>query len=143
VLIALFAIQWRGTESVGRVFGPVMIVWFIAIAASGLVAIVAHPAIWGALDPRHAAGFVVHHGIFGFLVFGAVVLCVTGAEALYADMSHFGRKPITLAWYGLVLPALLLNYLGQGAVVIGDPKALASPFYALTTGPTLWPIRSR
>jgi KUP system potassium uptake protein len=140
VLIALFAIQWRGTQSVGRVFGPVMIVWFIAIAASGLVAIVAHPAIWSALDPRHAAGFVVHHGIFGFLVFGAVVLCVTGAEALYADMSHFGRKPIALAWYGLVLPALLLNYLGQGAVVIGDPKALASPFYALTTGPMLWPM---
>jgi KUP system potassium uptake protein len=140
VLIALFAIQWLGTQSVGQVFGPVMIVWFIAIGASGLVAIVAHPAIWAALDPRHAAGFVVHHGVVGLLVFGAVVLCVTGAEALYADMSHFGRTPIALAWYGLVLPALLLNYLGQGAVVIGDPKALASPFYALTTGPMLWPM---
>jgi KUP system potassium uptake protein len=140
VLIALFAIQWRGTESVGRIFGPVMIVWFVAIAVSGLAAIVAHPAIWAALDPRHAVNFTFHHGIFGFLVFGAIVLCVTGAEALYADMSHFGRKPIALAWYAIVLPALLLNYLGQGAVVIGDPKALASPFYALTTGWTLWPM---
>ena len=140
VLIALFAIQWRGTDSVGRIFGPVMILWFIAIGASGLVAIIAHPTIWAALDPRHAASFVVHHGIFGFLVFGAVVLCVTGAEALYADMSHFGRAPIALAWYALVLPTLLLNYLGQGAVVIGDPKAIASPFYALTTGPMLWPM---
>jgi KUP system potassium uptake protein len=117
-----------------------MILWFTAIAAAGLVAIVKHPAIWAALDPRHAAGFVFHHGLVGFLVFGAIVLCVTGAEALYADMSHFGRKPIALAWYGCVLPALLLNYLGQGALVIGDPKALASPFYALTTGPMLWPM---
>jgi KUP system potassium uptake protein len=140
VLIALFAVQWRGTQSVGRVFGPVMVAWFLAIAASGLVAIVAHPVILAALDPRRALGFAFHHGIYGFLIFGAVVLCVTGAEALYADMSHFGRKPIALAWYGLVLPALLLNYLGQGAVLVADPKALASPFYALTTGPLLWPM---
>ncbi len=140
VLIALFSIQWRGTQSVGGIFGPVMILWFLAIGLSGLVAIVAHPAIVAALDPRHALGFAFHHGIFGFLVFGAVVLCVTGAEALYADMSHFGRKPIALAWYAIVLPALLLNYLGQGAMVIGNPKALESPFYALTTGWTLWPM---
>jgi KUP system potassium uptake protein len=140
VLIALFAIQWRGTQSVGRVFGPVMIAWFTAIAVTGLVAIVAHPAIWAALDPRHAVGFVFHHGVVGLLVFGAVVLCVTGAEALYADMSHFGRRPIALAWYGCVLPALLLNYLGQGALIISNPAALASPFYALTTGPMLWPM---
>jgi KUP system potassium uptake protein len=140
VLIVLFSIQWRGTESVGRIFGPVMVLWFIAIGASGLVAILGHPAILAALDPRHAAGFVAHHGIFGFLVFGAVVLCVTGAEALYADMSHFGRKPIALAWYALVLPTLLLNYMGQGALVVADPKALTSPFYALTTGPMLWPM---
>ncbi len=140
VLIALFSIQWRGTQSVGGIFGPVMILWFLAIGLSGLVAIVVHPAIVAALDPRHALGFAFHHGIFGFLVFGAVVLCVTGAEALYADMSHFGRKPIALAWYAIVLPALLLNYLGQGAMVIGNPKALESPFYALTTGWTLWPM---
>ncbi len=140
LLIALFSIQWRGTQSVGRVFGAVMVAWFIAIALTGLVSVVKHPAIWAALDPRHAVGFATHHGMMGFLVFGAVVLCVTGAEALYADMSHFGRKPIALAWYGLVLPALLLNYLGQGAVVIGDPSALASPFYALSTGPMLWPM---
>jgi KUP system potassium uptake protein len=140
VLIALFGIQWRGTETVGRLFGPVMIVWFTAIALTGLIAIVAHPAILAAFDPRHAAGFAFHHGLVGFLVFGAVVLCVTGAEALYADMSHFGRRPIALAWYGCVLPALLLNYLGQGALVINDPKVLASPFYALTTGPLLLPM---
>jgi KUP system potassium uptake protein len=140
VLIALFAIQWRGTQSVGRIFGPVMIAWFTAIAATGLVAILAHPAIWQALDPRYAAGFVFHHGVVGFLVFGAVVLCVTGAEALYADMSHFGRRPIALAWYGCVLPALLLNYLGQGALILSNPKALSSPFYALTTGWMLWPM---
>jgi len=140
VLIALFAVQWRGTQSVGRVFGPVMVAWFAAIAVSGLTAIVRHPAILAALDPRHALGFAFHHGIYGFLIFGAVVLCVTGAEALYADMSHFGRKPIALAWYGLVLPALLLNYLGQGALVVADPSALASPFYALTPGWMLWPM---
>jgi KUP system potassium uptake protein len=140
VLIALFSIQWRGTENVGRCFGPIMVAWFLAIGATGLAAILAHPAIVAALDPRHAVGFVAHHGIFGFLVFGAVVLCVTGAEALYADMSHFGRKPIALAWYGLVLPALLLNYMGQGGIVIGNPQALASPFYALTSGWMLWPM---
>jgi KUP system potassium uptake protein len=140
VLVALFSIQWRGTQSVGGLFGPVMIAWFVAIAVSGLAGIVSHPAILAAVDPRHAAAFVTHHGVSGFLIFGAVVLCVTGAEALYADMSHFGRKPIALAWYALVLPSLLLNYLGQGAIVIGNPKALESPFYALTTGWTLWPM---
>ena len=140
LLIALFAIQSRGTERVGGLFGPVMVLWFVAIALSGLIAIAAAPAVVAAFDPRHAVYFATHHGIFGFLVFGAVVLCVTGAEALYADMSHFGRRPITLGWYVLVFPSLLCNYLGQGARVMVDPHALESSFYALTPGWTLIPM---
>ncbi len=140
ILLGLFAIQWRGTRSVGVVFGPVMASWFVAIAISGLVAIVAHPAILAALNPFWAVWFVTHHGIFGFLIFGAIILGMTGAEALYADMSHFGRIPITLAWYAFVLPALVLNYVGQGAIVVADPKMLGSPFYALTPGWTLLPM---
>jgi KUP system potassium uptake protein len=140
ILIALFAIQWRGTGRVGAVFGPIMALWFIAIAASGAFAIVAHPAIIAALDPLRAAWFVTHHGIFGFLIFGAIVLGMTGAEALYADMSHFGRKPITLAWYSFVFPALVLNYVGQAATISAQPAALHSPFYALTQGWVLLPM---
>jgi KUP system potassium uptake protein len=140
ILLGLFAIQWRGTQSVGVIFGPIMAFWFVAIAASGLIAIAAHPAILAALNPLHAVRFVTHHGIFGFLIFGAIILGMTGAEALYADMSHFGRIPITLAWYGFVFPALILNYAGQGALVAADPRALDSPFYALTQGWTLIPM---
>jgi len=142
ILIALFCIQSRGTERVGKLFGPVMVLWFVAIAVAGLVAIVREPIVLRALDPRNAAGFVVHHGVFGFLVFGAVVLAVTGVEALYADLSHFGRQPIFLAWYVLVFPALVCNYLGQGAVIIANPRALdiSSPFYALTPGVALYPM---
>jgi KUP system potassium uptake protein len=140
ILIGLFAIQWRGTGSVGAIFGPIMTLWFGAIALSGAIAIAAHPAILAALDPLRAAWFVTHHGIFGFLIFGAIILGMTGAEALYADMSHFGRVPITLAWYVFVLPALVLNYTGQGAIIASDPKALDSPFYALTGGWMLLPM---
>jgi KUP system potassium uptake protein len=140
ILIALFAIQWRGTQRVGGLFGPVMTLWFAAIAVSGAVAIVSHPAILAALNPLHALWFVTHHGIFGFLIFGAIILGMTGAEALYADMSHFGRIPITLAWYVFVFPALLLNYIGQGAIIATDPRALESPFYALAPGWTLLPM---
>jgi len=140
ILLALFAIQWRGTQRVGGIFGPIMAAWFGAIAVAGLIAIAAHPAILAALNPLHALRFVTHHGIFGFLIFGAIILGMTGAEALYADMSHFGRIPITLAWYGFVFPALILNYVGQGAVVAANPSALDSPFYALTPGWTLMPM---
>jgi KUP system potassium uptake protein len=139
-LLALFAIQWRGTQRVGGVFGPIMAAWFVAIAVAGLIAIAAHPAILAALNPLHALRFVTHHGIFGFLIFGAIILGMTGAEALYADMSHFGRMPITLAWYGFVFPALVLNYVGQAAVVAANPGALDSPFYALAPGWTLMPM---
>jgi KUP system potassium uptake protein len=140
ILLGLFAIQSRGTQRVGIMFGPIMTVWFAAIAVSGAVAIVTHPAILAALNPLWAAWFVTHHGVFGFLIFGAIVLAMTGAEALYADMSHFGRIPITLAWYVFVLPALVLNYVGQGAIVVANPKMLGSPFYALTPGWMLLPM---
>jgi KUP system potassium uptake protein len=140
ILIALFAIQSRGTQRVGGVFGPIMALWFVAIAVSGLVAIAAHPAILGALNPLRALWFVTHHTVFGFLIFGAIILGMTGSEALYADMSHFGRIPITRAWYGFVFPSLLLNYIGQGAIIASDPRALDSPFYALTPGWTLIPM---
>ncbi len=140
ILLALFAIQWRGTQSVGVIFGPIMALWFVVIAVAGSIAIVAHPAILAAVNPLHAVRFVAHHGMFGFLIFGAIILGMTGAEALYADMSHFGRIPITLAWYGFVFPALVLNYVGQGALIAADPSALDSPFYALTPGWTLMPM---
>jgi KUP system potassium uptake protein len=140
LLLALFAIQSRGTERVGAMFGPVMAAWFLAIAASGIAAVWRAPAILAAVDPRAAIGFVAHHGVFGFLVFGAVVLCVTGVEALYADLSHFGRRPIATAWYAFVFPSLLCSYLGQGARLLADPSALASPFYALTPGWSLFPM---
>ncbi len=140
VLIGLFAIQSRGTQSIGSLFGPMMALWFAAIAASGAIAIVAHPAILAALSPLPAFWFVTHHGIFGFLIFGAIILGMTGAEALYADMSHFGRIPITLAWYVFVLPALVLNYVGQGAIIAAQRGALDSPFYALTHGWSLLPM---
>jgi KUP system potassium uptake protein len=140
VLLALFVIQWRGTEKVGFIFGPVMVLWFAAIALSGLLALAAHPQVLIALNPFYGAGFLVHHGIFGFLVLGATILCVTGVEALYADMSHFGRGPVTLTWYAIVFPSLLLNYFGQGAAVLGDPKALDNAFYALTPGWSLMPM---
>jgi KUP system potassium uptake protein len=140
ILIGLFVIQSRGTERIGVIFGPVMGAWFAAIAVAGAVAIAKMPAILAALDPRHAIAFVTTHGLGGFLVFGATILCVTGAEALYADMSHFGRKPILIGWYAVVFPALVFNYLGQGAVVLTDPHALDNAFYALTPGWTAWPM---
>ncbi|MGC2130473.1 MAG: KUP/HAK/KT family potassium transporter [Candidatus Aquilonibacter sp.] len=140
VLLGLFLIQSRGTQSVGSIFGPVMLLWFIAIAVAGAQAIVVRPIILTAFNPLHALAFIFHHGVYGFLIFGGVILVLTGAEALYADLSHFGRIPITWAWYGIVLPSLLLNYFGQGARVLGNAKALDSPFYALTTGWTLMPM---
>jgi KUP system potassium uptake protein len=140
ILIALFTIQSRGTENIGFVFGPVMALWFLAIAIAGGAAIAAHPQILAALDPLRASTFLTHHGIFGLLVLGATVLCVTGVEALYADMSHFGRRPIATAWYAIVFPALLLNYFGQGGAVLAKPQALGNAFYALAPGWTLIPM---
>jgi KUP system potassium uptake protein len=140
ILVLLFLIQSRGTEKVGRLFGPVMIVWFSAIGMTGLLAILRAPQVLFAFDPRHALFFITHHGVFGFLIFGAVVLAMTGVEALYADMSHFGRAPIAFAWFALVFPTLVLNYLGQGAILLVDRSAFDNPFFALTPGMLLIPM---
>jgi len=131
VIVVLFMVQWRGTGTVGRVFGPVMAVWFIVLGILGLVEIIRHPSILTALSPTYALYFCWHHGVVAFVVLGSVVLAVTGTEALYADMGHFGRRPIQLAWNFYVLPCLVLNYFGQGALIISDPKALENPFYLL------------
>jgi len=140
LVIGLFVLQVRGTQKVGGIFGPAMLVWFVAIAVAGIVAILPRPDVLWAIDPRHAVYFLTHHGIGGFLVLGGVVLCITGVEALYADLSHFGRKPIAIAWYGLVWPSVTLCYLGQGARVLADPQAFDNPFFALVPGPLLIPM---
>jgi KUP system potassium uptake protein len=129
VLIILFAIQRHGTQHVGRFFAPVMALWFLTLALLGVVNIRAEPAVLAAVNPLHALDFFARHQGYAFLTLGAVVLAVTGAEALYADMGHFGRTPIRLAWFGFVLPALLLNYFGQGALLIRHPEAVSNPFY--------------
>ncbi|WP_432876071.1 potassium transporter Kup [Kribbella sp. CA-245084] len=131
IIIMLFAVQRRGTEAVGRVFGPVMIVWFVVIGACGIGGIVEHPGIVKALSPTYAIGFLTGHFHIAFFALAAVVLSITGAEAIYADMGHFGRKPISRGWFFLVLPALVLSYLGQGALVLKDPSNLSGPFFLL------------
>ena len=129
ILTGLFAFQRFGTARVGRVFGPVMMLWFVAIGAFGLASIVSEPVILSAINPYWAVRFFADHGWHGTLVLGAVVLIVTGGEALYADLGHFGKAPIRWAWFGFVLPALMLNYFGQGALLLRDPAAVANPFY--------------
>src|SRR4051794_25570040 len=131
VLGGLFAVQRFGTGRVGRLFGPIMVVWFVVLAVSGLGRLLQHPAILGALSPHHGLEFLFNHGHEAFVALGGVVLAVTGAEALYADMGHFGAGAIRRAWFVLVFPALILNYLGQGALILEDPKAIASPFFLL------------
>ena len=140
VLLLLFGLQSRGTSRIGKLFGPVMVVWFSTIAVSGIFGIVRHPSVYQAVNPYYAFVFFAHNGWRSLLIFGAVVLCVTGVEALYADLAHFGRRPITLAWYGLVLPALVLNYFGQGAITLADPRAIAAPFFALVPRSALIPV---
>ncbi|HEV7477103.1 MAG TPA: potassium transporter Kup [Burkholderiales bacterium] len=140
VLLALFALQASGTAAVGRLFGPVTMLWFVAIGAAGIHGIVQHPGILDALNPMHALAFVTGHGLASFIVLGAVVLAVTGAEALYADMGHFGKGPVRIAWFSLVGPALVLNYFGQGAVLIADPEAVRNPFYLLLPEWALYPM---
>ena len=140
VLFVLFAFQKRGTGSVGALFGPVMIVWFVTLATLGSISIARTPQVLVALNPLHAIGFLATHGAPGFFSLGAVVLVVTGAEALYADMGHFGSRAVRLAWSGLVLPALALNYFGQGALLLSDPKAVENPFYLLAPTWALYPL---
>ena len=140
VLLALFALQARGTAAVGKLFGPVTMIWFIAIGAAGIYGIAQAPAILAALNPLHALGFLTSHGAASFVVLGSVVLAVTGAEALYADMGHFGKGAVRLAWFSLVAPALMLNYFGQGAVLMANPRAVENPFYLLLPGWALFPM---
>jgi KUP system potassium uptake protein len=131
ILLMLFAVQSRGTASVATFFGPIMCVWFAVIAIAAIPHIMRHPEVLAAINPVHGINFMLHHGIIGFVTLGAVFLAVTGAEALYADLGHFGKKPIQTAWMFIVLPSLALNYFGQGALVIGDPTALENPFYLM------------
>ena len=134
IIIGLFSVQRRGTAAVGRFFGPVMILWFLVIGACGVHGIVGHPQILRALSPAYALEFMAGHFHIAFFALAAVVLSVTGAEALYADMGHFGRAAITWAWLGLVLPALVLNYFGQGALLLGDRNVVSAPFFMLVPG---------
>jgi KUP system potassium uptake protein len=140
ILVALFAGQSRGTARVASLFAPIMAVWFIAIAAAGLLHIRDDPGVFAAINPAYAASFLYGHGPVGLVTLGLVFLVVTGAEALYADLGHFGRVPIQRAWFGLVLPSLVLNYFGQGAKVLADPAAIENPFYRLVPEALLIPM---
>ena len=140
ILISLFAVKKMGTAGVGKIFGPVTLLWFFTLALLGVPHIVAHPEVFGAIAPVHAFRFFENNGGGSFLVLGSVFLVVTGGEALYADMGHFGRRPIRLAWFVLVLPALLINYFGQGALVLGDPATIANPFFRMAPTWALYPV---
>jgi KUP system potassium uptake protein len=140
ILIAVFAIQRHGTHRVGGMFGPIMVIWFIVIGLLGFIWMMRQPQVLTAVDPRHAFYFFREHGWHGFAVLGAVFLVVTGGEALYADMGHFGKRPIRFAWFSLVLPALLLNYFGQGALLLTHPEAIEQPFFLLAPAWALVPM---
>ena len=140
ILLGLFVVQKHGTASIGRFFGPVMTLWFVVIAALGVVQIASHPEILWALSPHYALDFMVANPKVSFILLGAVVLCVTGSEALYADMGHFGKQPIRLAWFSVAMPALTLNYFGQGALLLEDPQAVKNPFYMLAPDWALVPL---
>ena len=140
ILIGLFSVQRNGTARVGAVFGPVMVVWFTVLGVLGISQIVHHPNVLEAVLPTHAARFFLSHPLAGFLSLGSVFLVVTGGEALYADLGHFGRRPIRWAWFGLVLPGLMLNYLGQGALLLSSPAAVDNPFFRMAPAPLLIPL---
>ncbi|MEY2683382.1 MAG: hypothetical protein RJA09_526 [Pseudomonadota bacterium] len=140
ILLALFAVQRHGTAGIGRFFGPITLLWFVAIAALGVYQIVDHPEILWAVSPHHAALFMWNHPGTTFVILGAVVLCVTGGEALYADMGHFGKQPIRLAWFAVVMPCLVLNYFGQGALLLADPSAVKNPFFNMAPEWLLLPL---
>ena len=140
ILVLLFSVQSRGTAKIGAIFGPVMMVWFLVLAALGITHVIAHPGVMAAVNPVHGIRFFARNGVAGFLVLGSVFLAVTGGEALYADMGHFGKRPIRVAWFALVLPSLLINYFGQGALVIADPSAAEHPFFQLAPSWALIPL---
>jgi KUP system potassium uptake protein len=140
ILVLLFRVQKRGTGDVGAVFGPVMVLWFLAIGGIGATQIVENPGVLVAMSPVHAVSFLLHFGHAGFLVLGSVFLVVTGGEALYADMGHFGARPMRLSWFCLALPALLLNYFGQGALLLRSPEAIENPFFRMAPPWALYPM---
>ena len=140
ILVALFVFQRKGTESVAKLFGPVMLVWFLTLATTGLLQIIHYPEVFAAINPWHAVRFLFTNSSTSLVILGSVFLVATGAEALYADLGHFGRKPIALAWHSIVFPALLLNYLGQGALVLRDPATRENPFFHMVPGLLLWPL---
>jgi len=140
ILVTLFAVQSRGTAKVAALFGPITLIWFIAIAGAGVPQIAQNPAVLLAFNPIHGVSFLLTHGVIGFMTLGAVFLVVTGAEALYADLGHFGKLPIRAAWLAVALPALTINYLGQGALVLADPKAIENPFFLLYPDWALLPM---
>lgn len=140
VLVGLFVLQRTGTARVGALFGPVMMVWFATLAVLGMVQVVANPAVLAAVNPWYALQFCLNEGAHAFLALGAVVLAITGAEAIYADMGHFGPKPIRAAWFGFVLPALVMNYFGQGALLLANPAAVKNPFFFLVPEELLFPM---
>ena len=140
ILFGLFMAQRFGTARVGTAFGPIMLIWFVTIAVLGLRAIAQRPDVLSAMNPWYGARFFIDHGIAGFLTLGAVVLCITGCEALYADMGHFGKRPIRIAWFAVALPSLMLNYFGQGALLLRDPAAAVNPFYLLAPSAFQWPL---
>jgi KUP system potassium uptake protein len=140
VLTALFVIQRRGSGSIGAVFGPIMLLWFITMGLLGLISLVHTPQILRAVSPTYGVAFLAHHAELGFMVLGSVFLVLTGAEALYADLGHFGRGPIRFGWFSVALPGLLLQYFGQGALLLREPGALTNPFYYLAPGWLLYPL---
>ncbi len=140
IIVALFAVQSSGTGLVGRIFGPVMAVWFLSLAIMGAGQLVHNPHVLWAMSPHYGVAFLIRHGWLAFVTLGAVVLAVTGAEALYADMGHFGAQPIRQAWVGFVLPALVLNYFGQGALILSQPSALANPFFLMAPAALRLPL---
>jgi KUP system potassium uptake protein len=140
VIVALFSVQHFGTSGIGKWFGPITLIWFVLLAVLGAHQLVQRPDVLAALSPHHAVGFAMREKFVAFVALGAITLAITGAEALYADMGHFGARPIRLAWLGLVLPALLLNYYGQGALILSDPTALANPFFNLAPDWALYPL---
>jgi KUP system potassium uptake protein len=140
ILFALFAVQKHGTAGIGKFFGPVTLVWFAAIAVLGVGNILGHPEILWAMSPHHALRFIHDEPKIAFIILGAVVLCVTGGEALYADMGHFGKRPIRIAWFSVVMPALTLNYFGQGALLLSEPEAVKNPFFMMAPEWALLPL---
>jgi len=140
VLVGLFLVQRRGTGDIGKFFGPITVVWFVAIGAMGLVQVIENPTVLQAISPWHAWRFALEHYALAFITLGAVFLCLTGAEALYADMGHFGKHPIRIAWFGLVMPSLVLNYFGQGALVLANPEAVSNPFFRMAPEWLLIPL---